>query len=214
MSDLQRELSLITEAEIERDLQTALSSARTEKYRNALTTAFKAQSLILSEGIPKIDRSTIEALIAAAAHPEFNATRLILGNYPIKHIDENRMVHVLNASLFFSLFCESGMNKEVFPTALHQLGQMTGSWDFVELRNEPYDYLRALIRMFMEMPMELIMDGRMHPELLTMIRHDPASVSGIMSFAIQRSMKLKDVDPALCKEAISTPSVALREGAL
>jgi hypothetical protein len=54
----------------------------------------------------------------------------------------------------------------------------------------------------------------MHPELLTMIRHDPASVSGIMSFAIQRSMKLKDVDPALCKEAISTPSVALREGAL
>lgn len=213
MLDLQRELSQITASELKRDLQTALASAGNDRDRNALTTAFKAQTLILDQGVPKIDRETMEALVAASSHPDFNAARLILGD-PVNHINENRMRHVLNVSLFFGLFRESGVRSNVIPTGLHQLSRMTDSSNFAELRKEPEDYLRALIRMFMEMPMELIIDGCMHPDLLILIKDDPAAVSDIMTFTIQRNIKISDVDPALCKEAISAPSVVLREGAL
>jgi hypothetical protein len=210
---LQRALLKVTQAELDRDLRNALHSVEDEKDRLAITTAFKARSLMLGQDIPKMDSGLIEAVIAATVHFEFNAARLILGD-PVSPLTERRMIRVLNVSLFFGLLKEAGMKENTYPVALDQLGQMTGSRDLTELRKEPDVYLRALIKMFMEMPMELIMDGRIHPELLDMIKDAPDSVDDIMGFAIQRNMEIKDVDPALCKEAISAPSVVLREGAL
>lgn len=210
---LQRALLKVTQADLDRDLLSALYSVEDEKDRLTILTAFKARSLMLDQEIPKMNRVIIEAVIEATVHLDFRPARLILGD-PVKPLDESRMIHVLIISLFFGLLKETRMNEDTYPIALHQLGQMTGNFDLVELRKESDDYLRALIKIFMEMPMELIMDGRMHPDLIDMIRDDPASADDIMSFAVQRTMKLKDIDPALCKEAISTSSVVLREGAL
>lgn len=214
MDTLQRGILQIAKLELERDLQRHLPSVENEKDRNALTTAFKARVLILDQGISKVDRATMEALINATVHPKFNISRVMLGD-PVRHLAEHRMAYILNMSLFFGLLVESGVKEKSLPAVMTQLGHVTGSrGDLVELRKEPDEYLRALIRMFAEMPMELIMDRPIDHEILAMIKSDPTSVNDIMSFAIQRDTSVADIDISLLREAISTPSVTLREGAL
>lgn len=210
---LQRALLKVTQAELDRDLRNILYSVEDEKDRQTITTAFKARSLLLDQEVSKMDRGLIEVIIETTTHLDYRPARLILGD-PVKPLDEVRMTHVLNVSLFFGLLKETSMNEDTYPIALNWLGQTTGTRNLEELRKEPNDYLRSLITMFVEMPMDLIMGGRMPSELLDMIKGDPDSVNGIMGFAVQRGIRIKDVDPALCKEAISTPSVVLREGAL
>lgn len=219
---LQCELLRLLKTELDRDLQSFLAAAGNEKARQDITVTFKARSLILDQDIPHLDSGTMEALVTAYAHPEFNALPLILDD-PVRRIKKRepedstkdvRAEAIRNVALFFDLLHETGMNEETYPIALAHLGQLTDNRDLVSLRQEPDDYLRALLRLFMEMPMEAVADGSMHPELLEMIKSDPSCVDDIMSFAIQRNLTLKNVDPGVYEEAAATPSVALREGAL
>lgn len=213
---ISRELLQIARSEMAIALQEALSKPLAEEEEEeeqaALTTAYKAREFILEQELPKLDLAVLEALLEASAYPEFNVAEVVLGE-PVKRVSDLHQSDIYELALFFGLLRETSMARASYLPVTNQLAFMTGT-RFFDLRKEPDDYLRALLKLVTELPMELILNRMIPVGIQAMIKDNPESVQGIIDFMIQRELAIDQVDPQLCEEALATPSVVLREGAL
>lgn len=215
---LQREVSSILNEQVFADLNYRLTLTQDEVTRTALTVAFKALAVVLERDIHEVSEKVLEALVEASKNPEFNAYEVITNDAVAKanegYFSPRSVSRVYGITIFFDLLRNSALSIGSYYPVLNMMLNVTGHDNFEDLRGEPDDYLAALMRMFVELPLELVVDNTIPPAILNMVKDDPSVMTDIMAYAIQRQVEISYIDPEQLKEAIATPSMSLREGAL
>lgn len=82
------------------------------------------------------------------------------------------------------------------------------------LRQEPEDYLRALLTIYLNVSLNHATASVMSPALNAMLKSDPSMVYTIVDYCNQRNIDVSSIDPGVIKEVLAAPAPTLRNGVL
>lgn len=168
---------------------------------------------ICIEHLQKISSSDLQLIFKASEHPDYKVSKLLLGERGMD-FDKEHMHHVRRVSMYFNLFHDAGVMIGSYSGALFCMTLISGINDIAILRREPEDYLKALLTVYKEMPMELALSGTMNVRVRKMLKKDPRIVHHLISYCVQRNIELGKVTFTALHEHLSLPAAPLRDGAL